>query len=495
MLVAALALVSAADSGRRAIVASNVDTWNDLSSEQLMHSGMFGPSPCATVDIAGFDYVKEFANFCKKFGKIYRANTYNLRFAMFKASENCIKYKNSNHPTGSFFLRESHLADHTADELAASLGTKAMPTPPRFQQAAVTVESGARDPASGTAFDWRTRGALTPVGYQRTCGNCWAWCAKTVVESAWKIAGNNLKAVSVQQITDCSDATYCNGCSGGVPGEALRSVKSAGGICAEATYPYQGRQTTCNTKCAKVVAISDVKTNYAPQNEMDLIELLKTGPVAVALYASPDSFMSYGGGVYDDPKCNEPAGKINHGMVIVGYGTDAKYGDYWTLKNSWAASWGEQGYMRIKRGKNQCKIVSQWAQATSALASTFGINDGPSAGPLTPVAPLSPCQKTVGGVITRGLCQDVISCRDNGGAPTAGLCPGAANIQCCLNQAATTPTTPVTPPAPARACVAVHPVSKQRLAGTCIDEAICVATRKSPVAGACPGAANIKCCL
>jgi hypothetical protein len=32
--------------------------------------------------------------------------------------------------------------------------------------------------------------------------------------------------------------------------------------------------------------------------------------------------------------------------------------------------------MRLKRGANQCKIVSQWSQATSAKAATFGIQDG-----------------------------------------------------------------------------------------------------------------------
>jgi cathepsin L len=40
---------------------------------------------------------------------------------------------------------------------------------------------------------------------------------------------------------------------------------------------------------------------------------------------------------------------INHGVTLVGYGTDADKGDYWVIRNHWGTTWGENGFMRLRR--------------------------------------------------------------------------------------------------------------------------------------------------
>lgn len=73
-----------------------------------------------------------------------------------------------------------------------------------------------------------------------------------------------------------------------------------------------------------------------------------------------------------------------------------------------------------------------------------------------------------------GTCKAVSSCS---GKATAGLCPGAANIQCCVE---------APKPTVYGSCTA------NGRPGQCIATSAC--TTGAPVAGLCPGAANIQCC-
>ncbi|GMS96700.1 hypothetical protein PENTCL1PPCAC_18875, partial [Pristionchus entomophagus] len=81
------------------------------------------------------------------------------------------------------------------------------------------------------------------------------------------------------------------------------------------------------------------------------------GPIAVMIDAGQFSFQHYGGGVYNDKKCSTHL--TNHAVLVVGYGSDPKGGDYWLVKNSWNTLWGEQGYIRMARNRNnQCGIAN-----------------------------------------------------------------------------------------------------------------------------------------
>lgn len=57
-------------------------------------------------------------------------------------------------------------------------------------------------------------------------------------------------------------------------------------------------------------------------------------------------------------------GATNHGVLVVGYGHDSKSKrDYWIVKNSWGASWGVDGYVKIgAESSNICGILSAPSQ-------------------------------------------------------------------------------------------------------------------------------------
>jgi C1A family cysteine protease len=204
-----------------------------------------------------------------------------------------------------------------------------------------------------TSADWRTKGAVTPVKNQGMCGSCWAFSTTGSVEGAWVLqGGHSLTSLSEQQLVDCAQAEGNNGCNGGLMDYGFQYIIDNGGICTEASYAYTGSDGTCKKTCSKVATITGFKD--IPQgNEQALLNAVGTvGPVSVAIEADQQGFQFYSRGVFD-ASCGT---NLDHGVLVVGYGTDTGK-DYWIVKNSWGSSWGESGYIRMIRGKNQCGIT------------------------------------------------------------------------------------------------------------------------------------------
>jgi len=75
----------------------------------------------------------------------------------------------------------------------------------------------------------------------------------------------------------------------------------------------------------------------------------------VSVEADSD-FQFYSSGILDTTKCGT---NLDHAVTAVGYGTEGGK-DYYLVRNSWGASWGENGYIRIaadKDGSGVCGIL------------------------------------------------------------------------------------------------------------------------------------------
>jgi C1A family cysteine protease len=202
-------------------------------------------------------------------------------------------------------------------------------------------------------IDWRTQGVLTRVKDQGQCGSCWAFSATEAIESYAKISGKyQLSELSPQQINSCDKSD--GGCNGGNTETAYNYVVRAGGIESEASYPYtSGRGTTgpCLADASKfIVKVAGYKA--VARGETNLEAALNNGPVSVCLAA--DAFQTYRGGIL--ASC---PGQIDHCVQAVGYTAD-----YWIIRNSWGAGWGEAGFLRLKRGANLCHVSDDMTYPT-----------------------------------------------------------------------------------------------------------------------------------
>ena len=52
--------------------------------------------------------------------------------------------------------------------------------------------------------------------------------------------------------------------------------------------------------------------------------------------------------------------KLTHSTVLIGWGVDETNGEkYWLVRNSYGPSWGENGNIRIRRGRNDFGCESE----------------------------------------------------------------------------------------------------------------------------------------
>uniref|UniRef100_A0A8C5CN85 Cystein proteinase inhibitor protein salarin n=1 Tax=Gadus morhua TaxID=8049 RepID=A0A8C5CN85_GADMO len=252
----------------------------------------------------------------------------------------------------TYELAMNHLGDLTTEEASSSLmGTRV----PDDLERAMSNFTRVDDMSVPSSLDWRRKGLVTAVKDQGSCGSCWAFSAVGSLEGQLKKTNGSLVSLSPQNLLDCSMRFGNHGCHGGyIVGAFLYIIKN-NGINSDAAYPYTGRIGSCKyDPKLKVASCSGYK--FLPKGDEVALKhaIAMIGPISVAVDASRPKFLFYHHGVYRDHTCSH---QVNHGVLAVGYGTEHGR-DYWLVKNSWGARYGEQGYIKMARNRhNQCGIA------------------------------------------------------------------------------------------------------------------------------------------
>jgi len=299
----------------------------------------------------------------------------NRRFAIFTSNMKRYELKNRKTPSAKFGMNP--FADQTLEEFRSEkvpqkygkegLAQSCLSKGVTFDE--THYKNLAR--AIPTSWDWRTKGVVSPVKDQGQCGSCWAFSTIGNIESQYALKGNKMTQFSEQLLVDCSQGCsneppygiVCNqGCDGGWQWNAFTDIMYWGGVELETDYPYTGVDGTCALNKKKLTSpvknytcLTNNKTASVDEGVMAAY-LYANGPIAIALNA--DYVEGYTSGIIDPPNPQDCQGtSLDHAVLIVGYGVDsASKLPFWIVKNSWSASWGEQGYFRIVRGQGACGL-------------------------------------------------------------------------------------------------------------------------------------------
>jgi C1A family cysteine protease len=263
-------------------------------------------------------------------------------------AEKTVKMNEINSSQTSFTVGYNKFTTYTDFEYKRLLGAKVMPEAAKKEVKLLNTSNLA------DAVNWIDAGAVNAVKDQGQCGSCWAFSAACAIEGAHFLKSGSLLSLSEQQFVDCDTTSY--GCNGGWQYAAFTyAEKTAEDL--EADYTYHAADGTCKdsqyTGQVNVASYQNVQANSVAQ----LKAAIAAAPVSVTIEADQYVFQGYTSGVMDSTACGT---NLDHAVAAVGYGTESGQ-DYYLVRNSWGASWGDAGYIKIAavEGPGICGIQMQ----------------------------------------------------------------------------------------------------------------------------------------
>jgi len=295
--------------------------------------------------------------------------------------ENRIYIKKYNEANNGVQLEMNHFGDLTTTEFGERHLGGYIPSKQRLGATFLGTHVHDGNSTLPDSVDWTANGAVTPVKNQGQCGSCWSFSTTGAMEGAWFLHTKKLVSLSEQQLVDCAHNGN-QGCHGGSMDAAFTFEKGVN-VCTEDSYPYQGADGTCKTSCTTgipkggVTGLKDVA-----HDEQSMMSAVAQQPVSIAIEADKSVFQFYKSGVLQS-MCGT---NLDHGVLAVGYGELAGK-KYWKVKNSWGATWGQEGFILLQRGKGgsgECGILQD------ASYPVVGGSPGPAPGPTPGPSPTPP---------------------------------------------------------------------------------------------------------
>jgi len=293
----------------------------------------------------GHNYVMEFNNWKVKYGKTYvNAQEELYRLKVYIENQLWIKENQGE----EFTLEINQFGDLTREEFRAMyLGYKYVVQDARPNERVIDMPAG----EVNQTVNWVSLSDTSPIYNQGQCGSCWSFSATEGIESAYSVYDNvhPTPQLSMEQLVQCSSAYGNQGCNGGLMTDAFQYVQK-NPLNTFANYPYTsgtGVTGTCNDNLAAAgkYGISGFATVPAG-NCTQLYIANNLQPISIAVDASTWSY--YKSGIFS--LCGT---QLDHGVQLVGY----VMGQYWLVRNSWGASWGENGYIQLRWG-NTCGLCN-----------------------------------------------------------------------------------------------------------------------------------------